>query len=56
MANNDLKRINKQINQLQTELLKQLQTTNIEYIDLYRYVNQLEALKIKKDSIYLSDL
>lgn len=51
---NDIKQINKQLDILQKELIRQLKTTNIEYIDLNTYVNQVNNLKIKKNTLYLN--
>lgn len=54
MANSELAKVNQQIDKLQNELIKQLQTTNICYIDLLQYYRQIEALKMKKDALYLA--
>ena len=53
---NELQKVNKQLDILQNELIRQLQTTNIQYIDLRTYYRQLEALKTKKDALYLDTI
>ena len=52
----ELAKINKQIDILQRQLIQQLQTTNMCYIDLNMYVRQLDALKCKKDALYLESI
>lgn len=51
----EIREINKDLNALQKSLIKQLQCTNIEYIDLYAYADKVNALKIKKNTLYLLD-
>ena len=51
----ELKNVNKQLDKLQQSLINQLNTTNIEYIDLLSYYRKVEALKSKKDYLYLSE-
>lgn len=53
MSSTTIKDINKQLDKLQRNLIKQLQSTNIEYVDLLTYYNQVNNLKIKKNSLYL---
>lgn len=51
----NITRINKQLDKIQTALLKQLKTTNIEDIDLMTYTNRVNNLKAKKDYLVLKD-
>ena len=50
---NEIQKVNKQIDILQQQLLQQLQSGSIEYIDLLTYYNRLESLKAKKTALYL---
>jgi len=52
----ELKKVNMQLDQLQTALINQLNNTNIEYIDLLSYYRKVEALKVKKDTLFLNDM
>lgn len=52
----DITKINKQLDKIQAALLKQLKTTNIEYIDLLTYTNRVNNLKAKKDYLFLKEL
>ena len=51
----DIKKVNQQLDKLQESLINQLNSTNIEYVDLLAYYRKVEALKSKKDYLYLSD-
>lgn len=51
----EMKQLNKNLDRLQSNLLKQLQSTKIEYIDLLTYYNQVNNLKIKKNTLFLND-
>lgn len=52
----EMRRINKQIQTLHKSLQTQLNQTSIEYIDLNTYVNQINNLKIAKNTLYLEEL
>ena len=52
----DMDYINKSIKSLQASLIKQLQTTNIEYVDLLQYYNTLEALKTQKRVLFMDEM
>ena len=49
----DMKRINHQLDILQKELQRQLNNSRIEYIDLNTFANQVNNLKIKKNTLFL---
>jgi len=53
MMSDEMRVINKKLQILQKNLLTQLNSTNIEYIDLLTYYNQVNNLKIKKNTLYL---
>lgn len=56
MTNNkELQKINEDIDKLQKNLMDQLQTTSIVYIDLYYYYSTLNLLKNKRTSLIYSD-
>ena len=48
-----MQQVNNDLKALQKSLLKQLQCTSIEYIDLYAYADKVNTLKIKKNTLYL---
>lgn len=50
---NNIDEINKGINQLQRDLINQLEAVSIEYIDLYAYADKINALKVKKNTLFL---
>ena len=56
MMSEEMRRINNQIKTLHDMLVNQLDNTSIEYIDLNSYVNQLNNLKIAKNTLYLEEL
>ena len=56
MMSEEMRRINKQIQTLHKSLQTQLNQTSIEYIDLNTYVNQINNLKIAKNTLYLEEL
>lgn len=49
----DIAHYNRMLRQLQKNLIEQLQTTEIEYIDLLAYYNQVNNIKIAKNTAYL---
>lgn len=53
---NTIKECNITLDKLQKNLIKQLNETNIEYIDLRAYYRKVEAIKVKKDSLYLDSI
>lgn len=53
---NNIKEVNKSLDKLQKSLINQLNSTNIEYIDLLSYYRKVEALKVKKDTLFLNDM
>ncbi len=53
----ELKKVNEEIETLNNNLIKALTEVGIEYLDLNTYINLYEALKMRKDKIvYLQAL
>ena len=48
---NELQKINNDIKVLQKKLINQLNTSSIEYIDLYYYYSTLNLLKNKRQQL-----
>ena len=48
-----IKKLNKQLETIKKDLIKQLQHNNIEYINLHAYASRVNNLKHKKDLIYM---
>jgi len=53
---NTIKEVNNSLDKIQKSLISQLNSTNIEYIDLLTYYRKVEALKVKKDTLYLDNI
>ena len=51
LLKSDLNDINNDIKKVQQQLINLLKTTNIEYIDLYYFINLIDTLKARKNKI-----
>lgn len=49
--NEELKKVDEDIEKLSNNLIKALQEIGIEYIDLYTYIDQLNKLSTRKNKI-----
>ena len=49
--NKELETVNRQISELNNNLIKGLQVAGIEFIDLYTYIDRYNKLAIRKDKI-----